>query len=93
MKNSQASRRKFLFGLGVAAAALPVAQTLNLTKSAATTVNPQKPLASTGPRNSGANMEPHWKLLAKDWRKLSQTKLKGVLSPGFMNMIQRRLDA
>jgi hypothetical protein len=93
MKNSQASRRKFLIGLGVAAAALPVAQSLNLAKSAATTVNQSKPVASTGSRGSVASVEPHWKLLAKDWRKLSQTKLKGVLSPGFMNMIQRRLDA
>ena len=93
MKNSQASRRKFLIGLGVAAAALPVVKSLHLTNPAMSTTNPQKqPVASVGPRGL-ANAEPHWKLLANDWRKLSQTKLKGVLSPGFMNMIQRRLDA
>jgi hypothetical protein len=79
-----------LIGLGVAAAALPVAKSLSLTKSA---IGSPTPFASANQRRGTTDTEAHWKLLAKDWRKLSQTKLKGVLSPGFMNMIQRRLNA
>jgi hypothetical protein len=91
MKNSQASRRKFLIGLGVAATALPVVKSLSLTTPPVTGSRPR--IAAAGQRQGATNTQAHWKLLANDWRKLSQTKLKGVLSPGFMNMIQRRLDA
>jgi len=78
MKTAFVSRRTFLTGIGVAAAIPVVAK--------ASSSTPARSPAKSGPRSAVSG-----KVLAAQWRVLSETTLAGKVPPGLARQIYRRL--